>query len=251
MRPEIPDPMPVAARGNPILRRFLGRLARGREGRAFLLGFMADAEDSDEAMVFDTLLARVDDPQLNKLVRIHRDDETRHAAMLRACVERTGIVPVKLPDDLRIVLRIDRELGGFTERFHADDGGVMEAYLLLQVIEERAVMQFPLIARALRPYDPQSADTVMRVVADEERHVRYARAISRKYAPDPQTLRTALARFRAAEARAFVAHGDDFLVHAVDRDLLDVGPMERRLWRWLAAATRRREPPRRATLVST
>jgi len=232
--------MPVPARGTPIDRRFLGRLAASREGRAFLLGFMADAEDSDEAMVFDTLLARVDDERLNKLVRIHRDDEHRHAEMLRACVARTGIVPAKLPENLRIVLRIDRELGGFTDRFQADQGGVMEAYLLLQVIEERAVMQFPLIARALRPGDPQSADTVMRIVADEARHVRYARAISRRYAPDPDTLRTALARFRAAERRAFVTHGHDFLGYALDHDLLAVGPLERRLWGWLAAATRPR-----------
>jgi rubrerythrin len=238
MRPELPDPMPVPARGTPIDRRFLGRLMASPEGRAFLLGFMADAEESDEAMVFDTLLARVDDPQLNKLVRIHRDDEDRHAQMLRACVARIGIAPAPVPTDLRIVLRIDRELGGFADRFQATDGGVMEAYLLLQVIEERAVMQYPLIARALRHYDPKSADTVMRVVEDEERHVRYARAISRKYAPDPETLRSTLVRFRAAEGRAFAAHGNAFLAHVVDHDLLAVGPIERRLWRWLAAATR-------------
>jgi hypothetical protein len=228
----------VPVRGNPIERRFLGRLVASREGRAFLLAFMADAEESDEASVFDTLLARVDDERLHKLVRIHRDDEDRHARMLRSCVERTGVVPAKLPDDLRIVFRIDAELDGFAARFIADRTGVMEAYVFLQVIEERAVMRFPLIARALRPVDPKSADTVMLVVADEERHVRYARAISRHYAPDPETLRTTLARFRAAEQRAFEAHAHDFLAHAVAHDLLAVGAFERRLWRLFADATR-------------
>ncbi len=245
MRPEPHDPMPVAARGTVLERRFLARLVRRPAGRAFLLGFMEDAEESDEANVFDTLLARVDDERLHRLVRIHRDDETRHAQMMHECVVRTGIVPGKLPDRLRIVLRIDEEMDGFAERFVANDGGVMEAYLLLQVIEERAVMRFPLIASALRPVDPQSADTVMRIVEDEARHVRYARAISSKYAPDPQTRTRALARFRAAEQRAFEAHGRDFLAHAVAHDLLDVGPIERMLWRGLASAplTGRRRAP--------
>lgn len=245
MRPERPDPMPVAARGTPIERRFLARLVRAPAGRAFLLGFMEDAEESDEANVFDALLARVDDERLHKLVRIHRDDETRHAQMMHDCVVRTGIVPPELPARLRIVPRIDEELDGFAARFVADEGGVMEAYLLLQVIEERAVMRFPMIANALRPVDPQSADTVMRIVEDEARHVRYARAISSKYAPDPDTRARVLARFRAAEQRAFEAHGVDFLAHAVEHELLDVGPLERVLWRWLASASlgqRRRAP---------
>jgi rubrerythrin len=237
--------MPVAARGNPLDRRFLDRLVRSERGRAFLLGFMADAEASDEAAVFDTLLARVDDEKLHQLVRIHRDDETRHEQMLRACVERIGIVVPPVPAHLRIVLRIDDELDGFAARFVADEAGVMEAYLLLQVIEERAVMQFPLIARALRTVDPQSADTVTRIIADETRHVRYARAISRRYAPDPVVLRTLLQRFRAAEKRAFEAHGNDFLAYAVDHDLLAVGRIERRLWRLLADAVRPRQSVRR------
>jgi hypothetical protein len=247
MRPEPSDPMPVAARGTPIERRFLARLVRAPAGRAFMLGFMADAEESDEANIFDTLLARVDDERLHKLVRIHRDDETRHAQLMRECVARTGIEPGKLPDHLRIVFRIDEELDGFAARFVANEGGVMEAYLLLQVIEERAVMRFPLIADALRPVDPKSADTVMRIVEDETRHVRYARAISLQYAIGPQARARALARFRAAEQRAFEAHGRDFLAHAVEHDLLDVGPVERRLWRWLARApfgvTARRPAP--------
>ena len=51
-------------------------------------------------------------------------------------VPPTGI-PV--PDELKLMDRIDRKLGGFWDRPINDDRGVMEAYSLLQVIEERAL----------------------------------------------------------------------------------------------------------------
>lgn len=225
-----------AARATWLDRRFLDRLVATPRGRAFLLDFMADAEESDEAGIFDRLLARVDDEALHKLVRIHRDDETRHAQMLRDCVARTGVVPDPLPLELRIVDRIDRELGGFAARFTADQHGVMEAYVLLQVIEERAVRQFPAIEQALRRVDPTTADVVARVIADERRHVGYARAISLRYAPDAATLARTVAAFRAAETRAFEAHGDDVLRVVLERDLLAVGSLERWMWKALARA---------------
>jgi hypothetical protein len=232
-----PTPNPFFREPDAIARRFLDRLVASPPGRAFLLGFMADAEDSDEASVFDSLLARVDDERLHRMVRIHRDDETRHAAMLRECLARTGVVPEPLPDHLRIIARIDRELDGFAERFVAGEYGVMEAYALLHVIEERAVLQFPYIVRALRPVDPESADVVAAVIRDEERHVGYANAIGRAYAPDAETHARTLHRFRAAEHRAFTAHGADFLRCVVDRELLTVGPIERWLWRALALSS--------------
>jgi len=235
-----PEPLP-AAHSTWLDRRFLDRLVATPRGRAFLLDFMADAEESDEAGVFDRLLARVDDEKVRKLVRIHRDDETRHAELLRECVVRTGVVPEPLPLELRIVDRIDRELGGFAARFTADEHGVMEAYLMLQVIEERAVRQFPAIERALRKVDPRSADVVARVLADERRHVGYARAISRRYAPDAATLASTLQRFRAAEQRAFTAHGDDVLRVVLARGLLSVGGIERRLWQTLAGLAQLRQ----------
>jgi hypothetical protein len=215
---------------------YLRRLVATPRGRSFLLSFMTDAEESDEKGVFDHLLARVDDPELHKMVRVHRDDETRHAEMLRACVLRQGVPAEPVPRDLRVVDRIDRMLGGLAARFVADERGVMEAYVLLQVIEERAVRQFPGIVRALRPVDPGSADTVARVLRDEERHVRYARAISRRYAPDETTLERTLRRFREVEARAYADHGRAFASAVADRDLLSARGPERLFWRALSAA---------------
>ena len=222
-----------------IQTRYLDRLVASDRGRAFLLAFMADAERSDEQMVFDTLLARVDDPELHKLVRIHRDDEERHGEILEACLRRVGATPPAVPDALRFIFRLDAELDGFAAEFVEGRRGVMEAYVLLQVIEERAVVQYPGIERALRRVDPHAADVVARVVEDERRHVRYARAISRRYAKDADTLARTLARFRRAEATAFAAHGQAFLRFATDHDLLAVGWPEKLLWRALGAAPAR------------
>jgi hypothetical protein len=110
----------------------------------------------------------------------------------------------------------------------------MEACLLLQVIEERGVKQFPLIAGAMRPFDPETADVIDRITNDERRHVRYAQAISRRYAPDPTTLAHTLDRFRVAEARAFEEHSRALLAHATSRGLDDGTGPARLFWRAIA-----------------
>jgi hypothetical protein len=221
--------------GNAIGARFFDRLAASARGRAFIFKFLVGAEEGDEAGVFDHLLARVDDPELKKIVRIHRDDETRHAEVFRECMARQGVDAASLPEPIPVVPIIDRRVGGLGERFVADRAGVMEAYVLLQVIEERGAAQYPRFARAMADRDPRSAEVIMKVVRDEERHIKYAKAVSRRYAPDEATLARTLARYRVAEAAAFLDHGRLFLAQAVANDLLDVGTIERWAWRGVAA----------------
>ena len=220
-----------------IARLYLGRLLRSPRGRAFMLHFMVQAEEGDELGVFDALLARVDDPELNKLVKVHRDDETRHAAMLRECLARLeakGVEPEPVPPELHVVARIGHHAGSLGESFVDGRATVMEMYLLLQVIEERGVRQFPKIARAMRPFDPESAAVIDRITRDEERHVKYAKAISRRYAPNEETLERELARFRTAEKRAFEENGHALLAFATQRSLDDSRGLERLAWRVLA-----------------
>src|SRR5205085_1933012 len=113
--------------------------------------------------------------RLQKLVRRHRDDEVRHARILRQASERVGAGPIPaVPPELRVVHRIDRHVGGLASKFASGNAEVMETYLLLQVIEERAVSEFPAIVRALRPIDPEAARDVAGVLRDEARHVKYA-----------------------------------------------------------------------------
>jgi rubrerythrin len=222
---------PIATLGS----LYLKRLLRTQQGRAFMLSFMVQAEEADEQGVFDKLLDRVDDPELAKLVRIHRDDETRHAALLKGCLARNGAELVPIPAELDVVRCIDRHAGGFASAFVGGRTGVMEAYLLLQVIEERGVRQFPVIAEAMRPHDPESAATIDRITRDEVRHVRYAKAISRRYAPDASTLDATLERFRRAEARAFAEHSRALLAFAAERRLDGGSGTERLFWRAIVA----------------
>jgi rubrerythrin len=233
-----------------IQRRFLNRLVASRDGLAFLLSFMVDAEEADEAGVFDRLLARVDDPELARLVRKHRDDEARHAEMLRGSLERLGLPFVRIPEETRVVPMLDRALGGFAESFVRGDAGIMEAYTLLQVIEERGVRQFPLLAGAIRAVDRDTADVIDRITADEARHVKYAIAIARRYAPDAAAHAATLARFREAEEKTFLEHGSVLARIVVERDLLAVSKLERLAWRALVALDAAPRPPSVSAVTS-
>jgi rubrerythrin len=241
--------------------RFLEKLLASPRGRAFMLRFLQSTEEADEQAVFDMLLARVDDPELNQLVKIHVADEERHAGIFRRAVERVveneklDAAPGDIPADLRIVARLDERLGGYASGFVSGRLGVMEAYVLLLVLEERAVREWPLVAAVLRDIDPEAAADVERVIRDEQRHVKYARAISRRYAPDEATFERTLARVRAAEEEAYIENALAVTRYAVENDLLAVGPIERLVWKGIVAAgelqskTKRAAPAREALVA--
>src|SRR4051812_37655686 len=234
---------------------FLSRLVASARGRAFVLSFMADAEESDEG-AFDDLLAAADAPEVQKMVRLHQEDEARHGRLLRECLARVGADAGPLPIELRYIDRLDRLSGGnFRHGFLAGGGdvGIMRVYAMLQIVEERGVIQFANIARALRPVDPTSAQVIDGIIADEERHVKYARAIVRRYAPDEALLTQTMTELRALEDRAFAEHGADFLRYAAAHDLVGTSALERALWRGFALATRAApayRPPRRAAWLN-
>lgn len=186
---------------------FMKRLLGTAEGRAHLLNQVADAESNGENQVFEHVLAHIDDPKLRKMVEKHQADEIRHEQMFRACVERTGIQPGAVPSHLKLIDRLDAAIGHFFQHPITDATGVMEAYLLLQVVEERAVTQFALFEQVFRDIDPVIADTFAEVARDEERHLKYCHAIARRYAPNAETHDETLARFRSLEARCFAENG--------------------------------------------
>jgi rubrerythrin len=193
-------------------RWFLKDLFSTARGRAYVLSQAAEAESGGEGRLFDVLLEHVHDPELERMVKKHSDDETRHAALYRECADRQGATLPPIPPELRIIDQIDRHIGlarkgaSFFESTVHDDRYVMEAYLFLQVLEERAVQQFTVLGEALRPYDPASAKVVVEIEADERRHLRYCHAISKRYAPSPEVLTETLTLFRLAEAQAYQEH---------------------------------------------
>lgn len=209
---------------------FLDRVASTAAGRAFMFSQAAEAEGSDEAGFFDLLRQRVDDPSLQKLIKRHEEDEQRHAAMFEACAQRQGVYVGPVPEELKLIDRIDRKLGGFFDKPVETDEDVMRAYLLLQVIEERAATQFALMEPIVRRYDPQSADVFAEIAKDEERHLKYCRAISRRYAPSEAVRTRTLAQYRELEAEAFSENSAANMAEIIDRNLAGFGMMERIKW---------------------
>jgi hypothetical protein len=226
---------------------FLRDLLAGAAGRAFVLNQAAIAEATDEGHVFDVILAgarslnrdsKVEDAKLGKMIEKHRDDEQRHAEIFRGCVERQGVEPGELPADLRIVDRIDRETGGVASAPIVDARGVMNAYLVLQVIEERALHQFGLLEPAMRRYDPASASAIRTVIEDEARHLKYCHAISKRYAPNRLLHAETLGALRIAEARAFRDHSRANMAHMLDAGLVE-SKVKTAMWKGFAKMTAR------------
>src|SRR5581483_6787626 len=121
---------------------FMKDLFSTPKGRVHFLTQVADAENNDEGAIFEALKRRADDPQLQRLVQRHAADEERHARILLERADAQGVPRPVIPENLKLLHRLDEALGGFFKKPLETNEDVMRMYLLLQVIEERAVTQF-------------------------------------------------------------------------------------------------------------
>jgi rubrerythrin len=221
---------------------FLHDLFSTPRGRAYVLTQAAEAESGGEQKIFDTLLEHVHDPELAKMVKKHKEDEERHAVLYGECAARQGARLPTIPHELKVIDTVDEHIarvrGGvrFFDETRHDDRYVMEGYLFLQVLEERAVQQFGVLADALRPFDPRSAAIVLEIDADERRHLRYCHAISKRYAPSQEVLESVLASFRRAEALAYREHTQKSLDFLIREGFVPRGP-KALFWRGVKSAT--------------
>jgi rubrerythrin len=211
--------------------RFLRGLLATPRGRAHLLNQVADAEATDEGAIFERLLAHVEDPKLRHMIERHQADELRHAELFRGCLSRTGVEVGPVPAHLRLLDRLDERAGHIMHQPVKDDRDVLVAYLMLLVIEERALNQFRQFIPAFAAVDPQTAAVFEEVARDEERHLRYCYAISRRYAAGEATWAANLLHFRTLEALAFGENSRANMQHVFDHGLHDAGAIERVLWR--------------------
>lgn len=221
-----------------LSRQFLGSLLASAEGRAYVLTQAAIAESTDEGAVFAHVSQRVGDPELLRMVRKHAEDEERHAKLFFGCAERQGVPLPEIPSNLRVLDRLNGRLGIFDRRVDTDRD-VMDAYLVLQVIEERAIEQFGTIEPVLRRYDARSADVVTGIREDEARHLRYCRAITKRYAPTERIRIGRLRELREAEAAAFRDHQRSGLRHVLHANYLPAPSAF--LWRTAADLLERRD----------
>ncbi|MFT7622595.1 MAG: hypothetical protein ACI9WU_001768 [Myxococcota bacterium] len=210
---------------------WINKLLSTPQGRSWVLTQAGVAEDSDEGIFFTRLLANVEDPKLQSWIRIHEGDEKRHAEMFHQAAQRQGVPVREVPPELQLIDRLNQETGGFFDREIHDDRGVMEAALLLQVIEERAVTQFKMFEPVMRKYDPLSADLLAQISQDEDRHLKYCRAIAKRHAPNEHAMKATLRRFRHAEARAFTGNALENMKQTLKLGIVKLNPLEKVMWR--------------------
>jgi rubrerythrin len=203
---------------------FLTELASTPAGRQHMLSLAVDAEEGDESGIFDQLADLVDDPKLRRIVERHRDDEVRHAGLFRGCLTRQGFEKQDLPERLRIIRRIAGSAGGGTGNDRSgvhSIADVVATYALLHAIELRGVEQFPIIAAAFRPFDPETAEVYLQVARDERGHVRYCQTIGRHYATDDAEWESMLAFTNELEASAFAGVCVDDITYCAGKGLVD------------------------------
>jgi rubrerythrin len=215
--------------------RFVRRLVSTAKGRAHLLNQLADAESNGEADLFERALAHVDDAALRKLIEKHQADEIRHARLFSERRDATGVPTRAVPLHLRLIDRLNAAADGVLDEPIVDRLGVMKAYLMLQVLEERAMRQFPVFEAAFREIDTTTADILVEIMHDEERHLKYCQAIAKRYAPDQATLDDTLANFRAIEAQAFAENSRANLDWVYRRGIFQASAVEKAVW-WLLTA---------------
>lgn len=221
-----------------IGRLFLGTLLQTPEGRAHVLTQAAIAEGSDEGAIFEHLVKKVDDPELAKMVKKHAEDEERHAGMFFACADRQGVGRPHVPTHIQVLRILDQRIHFFDQQIETDDD-IMEAYLVLQVIEERAIEQFGMVEPVMRRFDTKTADVLAEVAADEQRHLRYCRAISKRYASSEALRETRLRELREEEAHAFRDHQRAGLSYMLGKGLLP--PAATLFWRAAVEILSRRD----------
>jgi rubrerythrin len=201
--------------------RYLHNLVASPAGLAFFLRYLAGLEQ-DEIDLFEQLAARAPDERFQKLIRTHREDEARHFELLERCAMSIGPRPILAPIELNPAYRFDQVLCGLAQSFLDGTGEVWEVYSWLQVLEERAVREYPSFARAVATVDTESAEVIRTIIEDERRHVLYAHAVGRKYAPSPAAHQRMLACYRSVEAQVFEVQQRAFLRFLLDEGLLEL-----------------------------
>lgn len=216
---------------------FLQQLVKTPEGRVHLLAQVADAESTGEEAIFERLAELSGEPELQKLIRRHHADEVEHGARLNARIAELGVPRPTLPRELNHAVALDARLGVISGPLTSRED-VMRAYVFLQVLEERVVWNFKLFVEALEPVDPTTAELFRDITRDEERHLLYCHAITRRYAPSAAVLEMTLTKFRAVESAVFAANGNASLRYILNEGLLAEPVLVRAGWRVLGALSR-------------
>jgi len=224
---------------------WLDRLVRAQvlaqfKAKAFSFAAYADAESGGESAVFDRALARAEDPELARMMRVHRDDELRHAALFEARARALALPPLPVPDALKTIERLSEAAGGVLELPMDSDEDVATVYQLLFVVEERALAEFGRAAAALeRLGDSESAAMLREIAGDEARHLRYCRAVGRRYSGGDAAFEAGVEAMRAIERRVYAEQSRASVLYMLDRGWLRLPGWSESLLRAVVGAAER------------
>jgi sphingolipid 4-desaturase/C4-monooxygenase len=208
---------------------FLRQLVSTPKGRAWLFGMLTDVEGGDESRIFEALEAAAPDLELKRMIGRHAADERRHAELLEALAAATGEPRVVIPPSVNLLRRLDGVLGVFSAPI-ATPVDAMRAYALLQVLEERICAQYAMYVEALSGIDDGAAAVLAGILADEERHIRYCKAVCGRLTPSPAVLAETLHHFRAVEAWAFAQNSHAAMKAVLEAGVLAQPPAVRLFW---------------------
>jgi hypothetical protein len=184
-----------------------------------------------EGAMFPRLLEYVTEPRLHRLVQRHYDDEVRHEKLYRDLLPRLEST-AEAPRSM-MVMQILQDL---TRQYCADDiqcdRDVLESYLFIQVLEEHAEVDLPLLSEVFADIDPVIADVVRRVGKDETKHVKWCDPLVEQFATSPQDLAQSRLRFRRLANFAHDRHNYLATDHAFRHGLVEGGKLQH--WAWLA-----------------
>jgi hypothetical protein len=161
--------------------RFLARLARTRDGRAFMLA-VCDHDKRALGRVLE-MLALVPGV-LGKLIAGYRAEEAQHHHRLNTQIARQGAQSPLIEPGLQLMPLLDRRLAGLLTRRPRGRLQIARCFLALQVMEARSARQLTAIGSALAATDAEAAEVCAAMVRDELGHRLYCQEIARSYAPD-------------------------------------------------------------------
>lgn len=134
------------------------------------------------------------------LIGRHERDESRHIYALTSRTKALGFSPGKVSGGLELFAALHSELGSPVEPPDGEELSPAKIVALVQVAEERALLQYSFVGPAMRPMDPESADLLASIAKDERRHILYCGRYAQALGLD---LSAELEQARAADRKIF------------------------------------------------
>lgn len=217
--------------------RFMRKLAQTPDGQRFIISQLVETEAmaNGEDNMFPRLLRYAREPRLQKLIRRHYDDEIRHEQLYRDVIGRIDS-EVEAPQRV-MMMRILESLSRPSTALPVNsDDDMLDGYLFIQVLEEHAAVDLPLVARVFDDVDPVIAAVIREVAEDEMKHIRWCDPVLEAHARSTEELDRRRLRYRRLAEFAHHRHNLLGCDHAFRTGLVSGGRLVHWGWRLLISS---------------